>query len=326
MLLNRPIAAFIFCLVLTGFAGLTAAQETTGLPPGQSTGEMLRDGQQGKPQKFVAATKEQAAAAIAAAKKKGAEVEAAMGVKFGVIETSHFIIFTDWDKQEYDFLKTNCEGAYEAVSKQFEIPTRDNVFIGKLPVYMFAKKDTFRKYAKDLDNGGDLPEGVLGYYMSYSTGIGHMAMWKPDVKAAGGDRHLAEKNWARVLTHEFTHAFVARYRTNGFIPVWLNEGLADTVANHQFPRANLYNFVRERAQARKSLTDLFEAKGFLKGEDYPVVQTVVEAMIAGNPKAFLPYFNDIKDGMKPEEALQKEYKTDQKGLESAWRKYVANAK
>jgi hypothetical protein len=293
--------------------------------PTDPKGELLRDSPGGPPRKFQPATKEEAADAIASFKKAAAEIENVLHVKFGTIETPHFLVFTDWDKREYDFLKTNVEGAYTTVSRQFEIPTSDNVFIGKLPVFMFASHDDFKKYANQIDEF-DVPENVAGYYMGNTKGFGHMAMWKPDVQKAGGNVREAEKRWAYTLTHEFTHAFVARYRSNGFVPRWLNEGLAEVVASRQFPRPLVYPTVREEARKRKSIQPLFEQKSLLQADDYPVVQTVVEAMLAGDSRAFLRFFNDIKDGMKPDEALQKEYKVDNKGLEAAWRKYLAALK
>ena len=182
----------------------------------------------------------------------------------------------------------------------------------------------FHEVRQELDKF-DVPENVAGYYQGNSLGFGHMAMWKPDVAAAKGDVRLAEKRWAYVLTHEFTHAFVARYRTNAFIPRWLNEGVAEVVASRQFPRPDIYPFVRDRASKRKSIQNIFVDQGARwSAEDYPVVQTIVETMIAGNPKAFLPYFNDIKDGMNPTKRWRR-IPDNPEGLEAAWRKYIVNA-
>ena len=317
--------AFAFIAPACIFLTNTLA-EPTKTSPAKSTEELLRpSSEKDKPLKFQPATKEQADAAIGAAKKRATEIETAMDVKFGTIETPHFLIFTDWDKREYDFLKTNVEAAYEAVSRQFEIPVKDNVFIGKLPIYMFAKHDIFRKFAKELDNF-NAPDGVAGYYQGNSLGVGHMAMWKPDIAAANGNIRAAERQWAYVLTHEFTHAFVARYRTNAFIPRWLNEGVAEVVAYQKFPRPYIYNLVRERAKQKNSIQDFFVDKGSLLAADYHVAQTVVETMIVENPRTFLSYFNDIKDGMKPEDALKKNYKTDLSGLETAWRRHIKDAR
>jgi hypothetical protein len=151
-----------------------------------------------------------------------------------------------------------------------------------------------------------------------------MVMWKPDISAAGGDVHAAEREWAHVLVHEFTHAFVARYRTDAQMPRWLSEGVAEVVAADKFPRANLHAYVRRMVGQGKGITKMFADKDFnsFTAEDYPFAQTVVETLVVGDPRAFLRYFNDIKDGMEPDAALEKEYHTDRKGLEEAWKKYM----
>src|SRR5581483_8972832 len=181
------------------------------------------------PVKYVKSTPEQDAAAIAEAQRVAGAVGAAMKIKFTEIQTAHFIIFTDWNPQEFNFLRTNLEDAYAAVSRQFDISTRENVFVGKLPVFMFADQRDFSRYAQQFD---DLPANprLLGYYASHGNGSGHMAMWKPRARSRNADEQNPEIEWATTLTHEFTHAFVDRYRSSRRIPRWLNEGLAELIA------------------------------------------------------------------------------------------------
>ena len=287
--------------------------------------EMLVPASEAKGKKIVPATKEEAAAAIVDAKAASDEVGKKLHIEFGTIETNHFLIFTDWDKREYNFLKNNLEAAYEAVSRQFEIPVANNVFIGKLPVYMFATQEGFMKFAEVIDES-PVPRTVLGYYSHSTSGFGHMTMWKPDVAANEGNVKVAERKWAYTLTHEFTHAFVARYRTTGFIPRWLNEGIAEFVANNKFPDLDVRDYVKNSSSRRNDIQDIFEPRYRLVGRDYPVALTMVETMVNGNGKEFLPYFQDLKDGMKPDEALLKHYKVTSKGLETAWRKYIKTMK
>jgi hypothetical protein len=272
---------------------------------------------------YTPATKEQAKAANEQYRKQADEIASKMHLHFETLETDHFLVFTDWDPREFHFLKENVEGAYTAVCRQFDASPNENVFIGKLPIYMFAEQLDFEKFGEKFDEM-KRNKLILGYYRSDTSGIGHMAMWKPDVAAADGDVHLAERQWAYVLTHEFTHAFVARYRTNVFLPRWLSEGVAEVVAFRQFPRANIYDFAHRMAANGYEIDKLFEHKDLAKfgPEDYPIAQTVVEAMLHDNPKVFLKYFNDIKDGMDPDDALEKEYHTNETGLQRAWKKYA----
>jgi hypothetical protein len=270
--------------------------------------------------KFQKSTPEQDDKAITTARKVAGEVTKELKIQFAEIQTPHFIIFTDWDPREHQFLKDNCEGAYAAVSKQFDIPVKENVFVGKLPVYMFAKRADFANYALKFDNF-PTRNTIAGYYQGRSDGVGHMVMWKPDV-ARYGNVSAAERQWAYVLTHEFTHAFVARYRTNKRIPRWLNEGLAEVIAHEQFPKPESYQYAKYMANEKFDFEELFDDSKMPGGDMYPVMQTMVEALIRENRKEFLAMFNDIKDGMEPEEAMKKHYKAGYKDWEPAWRRFA----
>ncbi len=274
------------------------------------------------PVKFLKSTPEQDAQAIATAQKVSAAVAGAMKINFTEIQTTHFIIFTDWDPREFDFLKTNIEGAYGAVARQFDVPVKENVFVGKLPVFMFKDQRDFIRYAKQFD---DLPanQNLLGYYAGHGNGTGHMAMWKPRRQVNGVQGQSAEEQWAYTLTHEFTHAFVDRYKSNRRIPRWLNEGLAEVIAQAQFPQPNRKTLAREMAQNDAPLDQLFDDDQMPGGEYYPVMQTMVEMLIQQDLGLFLKYFDAIKDGEKPEPALKKYFGVDYQGLEKAWKQYVS---
>ena len=224
---------------------------------------------------YLKSTPEQDADAIARAQKVGTAVGQALKVNFTEIQTTHFIIFCDWDPREFNFLKTNIEKAYNAVSKQFNIPSKENVFVGKLPVFMFNKQADFARYAQTFD---DLPAGgsLLGYYAGHGDGTGHMAMWKPKVQVQGAQGRTAEEQWAYVLTHEFTHAFVERYKTNRHIPRWLNEGVAEVIAQGEFPQPNRKVLAREMALNNLPVDLIFDDEQMPGGQYYPVMQTMVE--------------------------------------------------
>lgn len=275
------------------------------------------------PVKYLKSTPDQDGAAIAEAQRVSGAVSAAMKIKFTEIQTAHFILFTDWDPREFGFLKTNIEGAYTAVSRQFDIPAKENVFVGKLPVFMFSGQMNFIRYAQMFD---DLPPnvGLLGYYAGHGNGTGHMAMWKPRQQVNGVQGQSPEEQWAYTLTHEFTHAFVDRYKSNRRIPRWLNEGLAEVIAQTQFPQKNRKMRAREMYEAEAPLDQLFDDEQMPGGEYYPVMQTMVEMLIQKNRATFLKYFDAIKDGEKPEAALMKYFGVDYPALAKAWRKYISH--
>ncbi len=295
-------------------------------PPSSETGIVAQpggnDSGDGKVIKFAPATPEQAKVAIDYARGFAAEATKTTGAKFQEVETEHFLIFTDWDKREFDFLKKNLERAYTVVAKQFDMDPKDNVFVGKLPVYMFAEFQDFSTFAKQTD-GFPATNRVAGYFQSDSRGWGHMAMWKPNSTLTGNSSIKdAERLWSYVLVHEFTHAFLSRYKSNVFIPRWLNEGSAEVVALSVIPLGGRYQMARLMALQGADVSQLFNSRTIPAGEYYPVMQTMVELLVQTNKKNFLKMIDAIKDGEDPEEMLKKFYNTDYAGFANEWREYA----
>jgi hypothetical protein len=310
---------------LTGTDESTSPANATGsgaiaVQPGRKKGE------QEAVVRYQPVSAEEAAKAIADAQADAAEVATKVGVKFAEIQTPHFILFTDWDPREHNFLKRNVEAAYTAVSKAFEMPATDNIFIGKLPVFMFARYKDFESFAKTID-GFPVTRSTAGYYSAkHRRSAAHMVMWKPNADSTGGDVSQAERMWAYVLTHEFTHAFVARYRTNQMVPRWLNEGTAEVVANGQFPREGVHEWARFMASSGTDIGALFDDDQMPNGKAYPIMMTMVEALLTQDRRKFLKYFNSIKDGKDPEQALKENYGVDYQGLAVEWRRYASGLK
>jgi hypothetical protein len=121
--------------------------------------------------KIVPSTKQEDEAAIVQYHKWGDEAGAKLKIEFHTIETPHFLVFTDWDPREYDFLKENVENAYAAVSKQFDRSTKDNVFVGKLPIFMITANKDFMRFAKELSHMTAPPKGLAGYYTGRTDGL-----------------------------------------------------------------------------------------------------------------------------------------------------------
>jgi hypothetical protein len=274
-----------------------------------------------RPSYYIASTPEQDAAAIERAQQFSAAVADKLEITFTELQTPHFIVFTDWDPREFDFIKSNVEAAYAAVARQFEVPAKENIFVGKLPIFMFGRQEDFQTFSAEFHEMAPTPT-LLGYYAEYGNGRGHMAMWKPNVAAARGNLRQAERQWAYVLTHEFAHAFIARYHSHRPIPRWLNEGLAEVIAQRQFPDPQRRIQARQQALARYDFTFLFDDDNMPGGEFYPVMHTMTEMLLVQDPRRFLEMFRAIKDGMEGQAALTKFYGVDHEQLIAAWRQYA----
>lgn len=277
-----------------------------------------------RPAAYASVSAEAAEAAFARARGLARLVETQFGLSLAEVETDHFLIFTDWAKGDHAFLRRNLEAANAAVSGQFGVSPRENVFVGKLPVYMFAKKDDFLRFAQQIDEAA-LPDSALGYFAFSSDGLGHMSMWQPDVAAERGDLKAAQVKWARTLTHEFTHAFLHRYRGDRLIPRWLNEGVAEVIANGQFPlppNSTHRAVARQIANERRDLSFLFDDENVPDGQYYPVMETMAQMLIGRDRRRFVAMVDAIKDGADPADALKSSYGLDYNRLVIEWRRYV----
>jgi hypothetical protein len=264
--------------------------------------------------KYHKTTPAEAKAELARIRGQAALIGQQMKINFKEVETDHFLVFTDWPESSYAFIKENVEAANTCVSKQFNIPPTENVFVGKLGVFMFENHADFMKFGETYDH---LPavNAIAGYFTSGPHTMPHMAMSKPDF----GKGHEKEIEWAYVLTHEFMHAFVSRYRSSRHIPTWLNEGLAEVVASGQFPR-DVRRQAAAVAKANLQLAPLFnDHAGPQPGAIYPVMRTLTEVLIQKDRKKFLAMFDEIKAGATGATALQDNFNMTFDQLETQWR-------
>ena len=123
--------------------------------------------------------------------------------------------------------------------------------------------------------------------------------------------------------HEGFHQFMHRYVPRA--PIWLNEGLADYVAEQVLGERSTTG---EQALAmakyfvikHKPIDKLFTFTESPPGEYYPIAHSVVIFLIRRDHDAFVRMINDIKKGSTLEQALAKHYKgMTLKSLELAWR-------
>lgn len=273
--------------------------------------------------KYGPVTQAQSDAAIAASRKAKTEAESILKLKLVELETDHFLIFTDWDPREHGFLKTECEGAYRLVAREFNRPVKENVFEGKLPIYMFADPATFRRFAAEVDEE-QLPATVLGYFQPVDL-MGHMAMWKPGIGTGigeGGSLDEAKRRWGRTLAHEFCHAFLHRYKSNAPIPRWLNEGLAELIAERALPTNNYYAGARVAAQSNADVLPLFEDSTIPNGAAYPVMMTMVEMLVGRDRQGLIKAIDLMKDGTSADDAISQIFHLDRRQLAAAWTTYA----
>jgi hypothetical protein len=131
--------------------------------------------------------------------------------------------------------------------------------------------------------------------------------------------------------HELTHVLVGHltFSCLGFIPTWLNEGLAmygqggvQPAEQAQFDQAKAAN----QLPSLRSLNGAFSAEATRATLSYTEAYSVVDFMIKtyGRDK-MTTLLLDLKDGQTIDQALQAVYGFNTDGLENAWRSSIGAA-
>lgn len=288
--------------------GVDGARRTDGAGRAASTGN---DSQAKGPDDTNAAE-----AVIAGYKEVGERLRARVGTDIRLIETRHFLIWTDWAKSEHADLERWCEQMYAIVSERFGLPADATVFAGKCPVFCLRSKKRFREVAEALDRYD--VSNALGYTISEGNGHVHVVVCRLGGSEAGRDV------FASTLVHELSHAFLHRYRSPRPVPLWLNEGLANVVAEDVLGE-RCFNAEAADAAARafarrdRVLGDGFWETDSLDARYYPMAHSVVAYLIGRDGGAFRALVDDMKQGVEPTEALNDRFGMSYDALESVWR-------
>lgn len=240
-----------------------------------------------------------------------------------LVETEHFLIWTDWEPHRRDTLGRWCEEMYAAVAATLGLAEGAEVFLGKCPVFCFRTKAGFLRFGRTYD--GWTNANANGYSRTDSTGHTHLVIYRRGITRPQLD------SFATTLVHEGTHAFVHRYAKTGNISGWIGEGFAEYVAQevlgdrcHYAEAARLV--ARQYVLQDLPISTLLRAKGMPQAHEYPVAHSLVRFLVERDPAAFARVLVDLKNGHPVERALRRNYGgLTFKRLDAAWRKHVRTA-
>lgn len=250
----------------------------------------------------------------------GAKVQEVMGRGVTLVETDHFLIWTDWQRDKKR-LGPWCESMYAALCEQFGLNLSDDIFIAKCPIYCWRSKNKFQRFARHFD--GFEGSGAIGYTRSIAeNGHVHVVLLRQGRSPGDLDR------FASTLVHEGTHAFLHRLHSSTLIPHWVNEGYADLVAERvlgdRCPAGeNAALLARQIVRYDWPLGDLLKQAGPIEVHQYPVAHSVVSFLERKGHSAFAGFIRSLKAGMSIEAALDARYgiaTVDQ--LEAQWRRSI----
>lgn len=231
----------------------------------------------------------------------GEKVREVLGRDITLVETPHFLIWTDWPFRERQLLADQFEQMYTALCSQFDLDPADDIFLARCPAFCFQRAGRFRKFAQKFD--GHSGKNAAGYARSNeATGHVHLALVRQGDLPADFDR------FAATLVHEGTHAFVHRLYSPRLIPHWVNEGLAELmsarVLGERSPAAgNAALLARQFVRYTWPISDMLESAGPIGIHEYALAHSVIAYLEGQGRGRFAGFIRDLKAGQSTAEAL-----------------------
>jgi hypothetical protein len=248
------------------------------------------------------------------------EVRGKIAPDLVLLETRHFLIWTDWPEAKRNLIPDWAEQLYNVMCDEFGFPRNDPIWLGKCPLFCFKNKRRFQKFAKSVD-GYDASK-ALGYTKTTNGGYVHVVLRRL------GNRPEDIDKFAVTMVHEASHAFMHNYGSPKDLPPWLNEGLADYIAERvlgdRSPTGeNAAALARQYVAQQKPIREVFEFESSPPGHFYPICQSLVEYLIDKDGDAFVAMINDLKGGMDADKALRRHYKgMNLNVLDHSWRTWI----
>ena len=216
-----------------------------------------------------------------------------------VVETKYYLLITDLDPASAQQYLKYLDSLYDEMCRAFAVPLGKNIWAGKCIVATFQKQADFLRFEKEsMKNNHDATK-AQGLCHAQTDGQVVISAWKGDLTT----------HFASALVHETSHGFVARYRSDLRAPSWLNEGMADWIANRIIKNDNLAARQAKSAQLiqqQRSLDGFFQAAQ-ISGDQYGVASSIVGILLEIDPNKFRRYFVGIKEGLSAEESFQQSF-------------------
>ena len=236
-------------------------------------------------------------------------------------ETRRFFFFTDIPEQTVNkYLVPYMDKMYALLCDAYSLDPEENLWVGKAVIVVFVDKSSFWQYEQTYFRySQDGSQARSNYTRDGSVVVAGYG---------GDDLHY----FAALMVHETTHGFNARYRTWKNLPSWLDEGMAEWVANYisggdpGITRRIQQSTQRMRNTGSMGGNSFFDAKQ-IDFADYGQANSFVGFLATykaakskktplkprsngpHEPSRFCKFIDGIKDGSPWETSLQKAYGT-----------------
>ena len=219
------------------------------------------------------------------------------------IVTKHFIIWSTNPKSHDRKIIATHKKMYSLLSKRFQLKKGEHIWEGKLAVFACASRSDFKKMGPVLTYGSGTGSSAAGYQHNIGPLV-YVSICAP--RKTREDKRF----YAEILTHETSHAFIARFKSHVRIRSWLNEGIAESnagaIVKNSFQSWRIKEAAKEvKAGKSHTLMQIINARSVPLGQtSYGKAQLLVRFLMRKSPKKFVQFVDLIKQGKSEEEALQ----------------------
>lgn len=248
-------------------------------------------------------------------------------------ESDHFLLFSD--TADAATCSKLLERAYGRAASILGLKDA-NVFRGKAVVYVFERRDDYKKF--DFDdgggggNGGDRRAGgsraIPGAIRLGADGGVTIAIARhPDDSPATIDGRTEDQRFARALAHRAVEGVLHRYRTPEPLPSWVRDGLGQAVASELVPlnrnEAPAWQVAKVELFRSGGVGNMFSSEG-LYGAQLAVADTLAAYMVRTGRPTYVKFVNGLKDGMSWQEGLRAAYGHGRSALLRGYGKATVN--
>ena len=230
--------------------------------------------------------------------------------RFHTLKTGHFYLCTEWPASDDKPITETIERLYDELCKQFNIPDGKHIWPGRLYVFTFEHRKSFGKFYQAA-TGKDTNVERVGGLGGYTGSLNYIMINSPSTAYKKSSDRL--NAFLAVMVHEAAHTFVQQAHGKGYIQNWVNEGIAESMAQlivKQGPTRQKYALAMKHLAAGKTIDQklLFDSKNIpLDPVYYGVCNGLVQLLAKIDSKKFEQFFKAMKAGKSDAQALKDIY-------------------
>ena len=212
-------------------------------------------------------------------------------------QTDRFIVYTDLPRDEAHYWVSLLDRMYVKLCEVFDLDPQANIWNGKCVLMMFHREQDYLQYAAKTW-GADI-RGSAGVCFQMRNGDVHILMY----------RNNRRDQLAHTLVHEAAHGFLFRYQSSYHVDNWLNEGLAEYLAESLLQDGGSEERVsaaRRYVRGRGRLDNFLTARNII-GPHYGLAYDLTQLMIEENRRGYVRMIQGIKQGLSTQEAFDEHY-------------------